>query len=81
MEIKVKKEGLAAVVTIFANVAQFMESLAQLLETGEFLKLEPSVQAEIINNTHSISRFLNETGLSLHDMIEQATESPDTSPS
>lgn len=81
MELKVKKEGLAAVVTIFANVAQFMESLAQLLESGEFSKLEPSVQTEIINNTHSISRFLTETGLSLHDMIEQAEKTSETSSS
>lgn len=67
---EVKTEGMTAIVTIFANVAQFMESLAGLLGSGEFIKMSPDEQAEIVKNIHSIGRFLNETGIAIHNMIE-----------
>ncbi len=71
---EVKTEGMTAIVTIFANVAQFIDSLARLLESGEFFSMGAQERAEIINNIFSISKFLNETGLSIHEMIEQAKE-------
>lgn len=69
---EVKKEGLTAVISIFANVSQFMKSLGSLLESGDFEKLSELERADIIKNIHSVSSFLNETGISLHFMIEDA---------
>ncbi|MCX8027581.1 MAG: hypothetical protein N3A62_06990 [Thermodesulfovibrionales bacterium] len=67
---EVKKEGIAAIISIFANVSQFMKSLAELLQTGDFDRLPENEKSEIIKNIQSISNFLNETGVSLHFMIE-----------
>lgn len=69
---EVKKEGLTAIISILANVSQFMKSLGSLLESGDFEKLSEQERSEIIKNIHSISHFLNETGISLHFMIESA---------
>ncbi|HIJ59891.1 MAG TPA: hypothetical protein HPP56_04680 [Nitrospirae bacterium] len=74
---EVKTEGMKAVITILVNVSQFMSSLGTLLGSGDFNKLDKQEQDEIINNTKSISSFLNEFSLSLHDMIVKAEGSED----
>jgi hypothetical protein len=72
---EVKTEGLRAIVTIFANVSQFMESLAKLMESGELVRMTDDELAEVAKNINSISNFLKETGMSIHNMIEEAQSS------
>lgn len=74
---EIKSDGLKAIVTILFNVSEFMSSLGNLLESGDFNNLDPSTQKEIIENTKSISKFLSETSLSLNDMIVQKEGSED----
>jgi len=70
--VEVKTEGLRAIVTIFANVAQFMESLAKLIESGDLSKMDNESLSEVVKNINSLCNFLNETGMSIHNMIEDS---------
>ncbi|MCX8068879.1 MAG: hypothetical protein N2738_00065 [Thermodesulfovibrionales bacterium] len=68
---EIKSEGVKAIITVLVNVSQFMSSLGTLLESGEFHNLDTQTQSEIISNIKSISSFLNETSISLTNLVNE----------